>query len=100
MSAASEPAEDIVVFMNAKSPFEAKIVQSVLEGAGVRAFVPGGMLTDEFAMSQRLMNLQTVEIRVHKDQLSLAREALQAAREAGEAMAAEGDEDAGTAAPE
>jgi hypothetical protein len=80
---------EMVVFHRARSPFEARIVVAVLEDAGIPAFVPGGLLTDEFAMSQRLMNVQSVEVHVPGDRLDEARDALAAAKASGEALEAE-----------
>ncbi len=72
-----------VEFHAAKSPFEARLVATLLRDAGVRVFVAGEALTDEFAMSQRLMNLQGVTVMVAPEDLERARAVLAEAKEAG-----------------
>ncbi len=67
---------NIAVLITAKSPFEAKIIASILLSENIPAYVGSGMLTDEFAASQALMNLQSVEIKVPADRLEDARKAL------------------------
>ena len=86
-----DPQADLVKLKVAKSPFEAKVVAGVLLDAGIPAFIEGQSLTDEFAMSQRLMNLQGVTIMVPRDRVDDAHEALAAAKEAGRRLG-EGDE--------
>ncbi len=80
----------------AKNPFEAKVIAAVLEDAGLTAYVEDGSLTDEFAMSQRLMNLKGVTIMVRVEDLEAAQEALEASRKAGklleEGLPEEGDD--------
>ena len=91
-----------LVDLKAATPFEAQVIAGVLRDAGVPAYVEGQQLTDEFAMSQTLMNLQGVRIKVPKRDLERAREALAAARRAGERLAQEesdGPDDGGEAPP-
>lgn len=76
----SVPHPDIVELQRARSPLEAELIVSVLREAGVPAFVAGGMLADEFAVSQRLMNIHAVAIQVPRDRLDDARAALAQAR--------------------
>ena len=84
----SNPAHPaVVLFTTARSPLEARIIVAVLADAGIPAFVPGGLLMDEFAVSQRLMNVLSVEVYVPGVHLEGARAALEASRRAGEAMA-------------
>jgi hypothetical protein len=82
----SGDATRLVAFHRARSAWEAQIIAAVLADAGIPAFVAGGLLTDEFAMSQRLMNLQNVEIQVPYDRVDDARDALAAARDAGKML--------------
>ena len=76
-------APDLVDLHNAKTPFEAQVIAGVLRDAQIEVYVASGLLTDEFAVSQRLMNLQGVAIRVRREDLDRANEALEAARAAG-----------------
>ena len=76
----------MVEFHIAKTPFEARVVAGVLDDAGVPHFVEGGVLADEFATTQRMMNLQSVAVRVPETHLDAAREALEEARKAGELL--------------
>ncbi len=74
------------VVRTAKSPFEADVLVSILEQAGIPALRSGGMLTDEFAMTQQLMNVGGVEVRVPGDRLEEAMQVLKEADEAGLAL--------------
>lgn len=78
-------ADPLVPLISAHSPFEAGIVVAVLEAAGIPAVAPGSMLADEFAMSQRLMNLQSVRVLVPRSRLADAEQALSEARADGTA---------------
>ena len=81
-----------------KSAFEARILATLLEDAGVKIVVSQDLRTDEFAMAQRLMNAAGAEIMVPQDQLEMAKRVIAEAREdkkfppelLGEASAAEG----------
>lgn len=86
----ADPAE-LVDFHQARSPWDARIIAAIMADAGIPAFVAGGLLTDEFAMSQQLMNLQGVQVRVPRDRLEEAQAALAAAREAGKQLSEDSD---------
>lgn len=77
---------ELVELDEASSPIEARLIAGILQGAGIPAFVAGGLLTDEFAMSQRLMNLQNVRVQVRRDHLTRAREVLAEARAAAASL--------------
>jgi len=87
---------ELVEFHRARSPWDARIVAAIMEDAGIPAFVGDSLLTDEFAMSQQLMNLQDVCVRVPSDRVFEARTALAAAHKAGEML----NEDSDTSEPE
>jgi hypothetical protein len=87
-----EQRPQIVVFKTARSPLEAELIVGVLRDAGVPAFVEGGLLTDEFAISQRLMNMNAVKIQVPHDRLADAEAALRAARASAADVDAAADE--------
>jgi hypothetical protein len=72
-----------VAVHRARTGFEARVVVAVLADAGIQAFTPDGMLADEFAMSQRLMNLQGVDVLVRAEDAEAASAALAEARAAG-----------------
>ena len=74
---------DVVTVATARSPFQARVLAGILDGAGIPCYVAGQMLTDEFAMSQTLMNLQRVDVQVPGSRVDDALEALAAARAAG-----------------
>ena len=87
MSTSSDDASlELVDLVQAKSPFEAQVIVGVLHAAGVAAYVQGGLLADEFAMSQQLMNLRSVAVQVPAAQAELGRQALAEAHEAGELL--------------
>jgi len=69
----SEPISSVV--RTASTPEEAKIFVSTLRGAGIPAFTDSAP-PDEFAMSQRMMNLTSVEVKVPTDALERAKEVL------------------------
>lgn len=69
-----------VVFRTARTPIEAELIASILHDAEIPAFVAGGLLADEFAMSQRLMNLSSVAVQVPRSRVQDAEAALAAAR--------------------
>ncbi|MGH7149628.1 MAG: hypothetical protein ACREIU_02960 [Planctomycetota bacterium] len=74
---------DVVTLLRAPSAAAATVLLSILLGEGIPAYVAGELLQDEFALSQRLMGLNAVDIQVPRDRLEEARMVLQAAREAG-----------------
>ena len=65
------------VVTTAATPEQAKLFVARLRGAGIPAFVDPDGAADEFAMSQRLMNLTNVKVMVPVSSLELAREILQ-----------------------
>ena len=75
----------------ARSGFEAQVLAGILRSAGIPAYVEGGMLVDEFAATQQLMNLQAVRILVPASSLDRARAALDEAAAAGKLL--DGDVD-------
>ena len=77
---------DLVPFRIARTPFEARVIAAVLEAAGIPASTPDGLLADEFATSQRLMNLQNVRVLVPRARLADAEAALLEARTVGEGL--------------
>lgn len=77
---------DLVELMTAKTPGEAQIIAGVLAGSDIPTYVPGGQLTDEFAMSQQLLGLQSVIIRVRSSDVERARQALAEARDIGKQL--------------
>ena len=77
---------DFVPFRTARTPFEARVIAVVLESAGIPAMTPDGMLADEFAASQRLMNLQSVKVLVPRARLAEAEAALAEAKRVGAEM--------------
>ncbi len=100
----SEPRDDaeetyaLVDFHTARSPWEARIIVAIMADAYIPAFVTGGLLTDEFALSQQLSNLEGVCVRVPGNRLADAQAALAAARKAGEMLTEDsdtGDSDSG-----
>jgi len=82
MSNADHP--ELVEFMTAKTPIEAQIIAGVLAEADIPSYIPGGQLTDEFAVSQQVLGLQNVIISVRGTDLERARQAVAAARDLGE----------------
>lgn len=96
---------DLVPFRIARTPFEARVIAAVLESAGIPTVLPDGMLADEFASSQRLMNLQNVRVLVPRARLAEAEEVLKEARRIGAELepdaelVSEGEEPGETLAP-
>ena len=60
----------------ANSPAQAQIYVALLRAEGIPAFVDGELAADEFAMSQRLMNVSNVRVVVPTEALARAREIL------------------------
>lgn len=95
--------EPMVRLMTASSAFEARILSTILSEAGIPNHVPGESLADEFAVSQRLVNLQGADIHVPPDLVEQARAAIESARPETDArleelaMAAGSEPDAETA---
>lgn len=82
-------AAGVVTIRSASTPFEARIFAAVLEGAGIPCYVDSGLLNDEFAMSQQLMNQLGVRVRVPAALRQEAEEVLTAAAPDDEELAAE-----------
>ncbi len=85
MSDARHP--EPVVLMTAKTPTEAQVVAALLRSKGIAVYVGGRLLQDEFAVSQALMGLVSVEIQVPGDRAAEARRLLEAARREGRGTA-------------
>jgi len=77
---------EIAVLERAPTPAAASVIVAVLQAEGIPAYVNGTLLQDEFALSQRLMGLNAVEIQVPRSRLEEARQVLQAAREAAKEL--------------
>lgn len=75
-----------IITLSAHSPFEAQVVATILQDAGIPAYVSGRMLTDPVAISQELMNVAEVEIQVPADRLDEARKVVEEARKAGKLL--------------
>lgn len=73
----SEPIESVVKV--AASPAQAKIFAATLTAAGIPARIEGDNLTDEWAASQRALNLIGTRVMVPTKSLARAREILQPA---------------------
>jgi len=80
----SEP--ETLVLLRARTAIEAQVVLALLRGEGLTAFVNGSALMDEFAVSQRLMGLQGVEISVRREDLPRAQQLLDEARQVGQRL--------------
>jgi Putative prokaryotic signal transducing protein len=72
--------EDLVLLERARTPAEAQVIAGVLKDEDIPVFVSGTMLTDEWAVSQRLLNLLGVDVMVRKREIENARRALAEAR--------------------
>ena len=68
--------ETMVVLHQARTPVEAEILAALLRGQGIAVLIQGGQLNDQFAVSQRFMNLQGVKLLVHPDRLEEAQKIL------------------------
>lgn len=66
-----------VVVKVASTPDQAKMFVALLQAEGIPAAIDGGSLTDEFAISQRLMNVSSVKVMVPASSLERAKEILQ-----------------------
>lgn len=69
----SDPISAVV--KTAKTPEQAKLFVATLKAAGIPAFSDTA-LQDEFAMSQRMMNLISVKVMVPSEALEQAKEVL------------------------
>lgn len=81
--------KDLVRLDVARTPFEAQVLLTVLENAGIPAHVSGLLCPDEFAITQLTMGARTVEIAVPRDRQQDAMAAIAAAREQGRTSGAE-----------
>lgn len=81
--------EELIVLCSPATAFEARVVVGVLGSAGIPTYGATGLLADEFAMSQALMNVGT-EIRIRAVDRDQAEEALAAAKDAGELLDQDG----------
>ncbi len=70
----SEPISTVVKV--ASTPDQARIYVAMLEAAGIPAFVDGNASADEFAMSQRLLNVSNVRVLVPTEALERALDVL------------------------
>lgn len=66
----------MVVAKTARTPTEAKLFAAMLEAEGIPAYVEGGSLSDEFAVSQKLMNVSGTKVKVREDHLTQAQDIL------------------------
>jgi hypothetical protein len=90
----------LVELTTAKTTFEAEWIVGAMKGMGISAVTFGGVLADEYTVSQTLMGLSGgVQVMVPRDQLERARQALSeiernrpAPEETEEEMAAAGDD--------
>jgi len=69
--------------MIARSRAEAQVVEALLQSAGIPVYVPGLLLQDDFAVSQRAMGLLGVKVEVPRDDLERAKQVLAEARHEG-----------------
>lgn len=60
----------------ASTPDQARIYVAMLEAAGIPAFVDGNSSADEFAMSQRLLNVSNVRVLVPTEAVERALDVL------------------------
>jgi len=71
----SEPIGTVVKV--ASTPDQAKIYVAMLEAEGIPAFIDGNTSSDEFAMSQRMLNVSNVRVMVPTEAAERAREILE-----------------------
>lgn len=69
----TEPISSVV--RTGSTPQEANLFVAILRGAGIPAFTDGAT-PDEFSMSQQMMNLTSVKVKVPTDALERAEEVL------------------------
>ncbi len=73
---------ELVTLETTNTEAEARVIAAILQADGIPVYVQGDSLQDEFAISQRAMNLSAVEVRVPRACLEDARAALEAHRSA------------------
>ena len=71
----------------ARNVFEADVIVGILDEAGIPSYRSGGQLTDGFAISQQMMNLQGVRVYVPENRLEDAQNVLREADEQGRILA-------------
>ena len=81
--------QDVVTLVQARTGTEARVILALLEEAGIPAYIPGSMLTDEFAMSQKMLSGGAVEVQVPSSARERAQAILDQARESASFMDAE-----------
>ncbi len=84
---------ELKVVAKARNTIEAELFVGILKAADIPAMVDGRYLQDEFAMPQKMLGLEGIKVRVRKEDLAEARLALDAAREAGQALDSEPETD-------
>lgn len=70
----NEPISTVVKV--ASTPDQAKVYVAMLEAEGIPAFIDGNSSTDEFAMSQRMLNVSDVRVLVPTEAFERALEIL------------------------
>ena len=70
----------LVEVVLARNEGEARVIQAVLGAAGIRAFVEGGHLMDEWAMAQKILGRIGSSVKVAAGDLEEARRVLEEAR--------------------
>jgi hypothetical protein len=77
---------EIEVLHTAKNAFEAQVIAGVLREAGIPCYVAGQSLQDEFALSQILAGVLSIEIQVPADRLDEAMRVLTEADESAKLL--------------
>ncbi len=80
-----------VMVMEPTSAIKTQIVKGLLESAQIPVHVEGEYLTDEFAMSQMLVNRSGVAVLVPHERLADAQNLIHMAMEAGQKLASKDD---------
>jgi hypothetical protein len=88
--------EEIVVLETAKSPMVANMIVQALKFEGIPAYVGGCLLEDPYAMSQRLVGTNCMDIEVPKSCLKEAKAIITRMREAGDLMEDPDDNSSGS----
>ena len=74
---------ELEVVTTAKTPEVANMIVQVLKFEGIPAYVGGCLLQDPYALSQRTLGLNCVDIQVPRECLEDARKVIEIMREAG-----------------
>ena len=77
---------DLIVVERAKSPAIASLIVQILKFEGIPAYVGGCLLQDEFAISQRMVGNNCVDIQIPRSCLREARRALRVLKESGKLL--------------